>query len=128
MTSKKSAGLKLMLWLRVLFAGTLFVGIAHGQGRHLKAGSDVNEQLQQAASGLLSQDENVDVIIQFKDQMTQQNLDRVSIRGGKFNRQLDTIKGGHFSLSRKALADLADDPDVAYVTLDRKIEMKSADR
>jgi serine protease AprX len=81
-----------------------------------------------AASGKLAKDlesldpaANVDVIVQFKQAPTEANHQAVLRMGGKLKHEFATIKARHYSIPATALAQLAADPDVAYVTPDRTV-------
>lgn len=63
----------------------------------------------------------VDVIVQFRQTPTQTHFSKLQARGGLLKRQLGLVKGGSFRLPASALKDLANDPDVAYVSLDRPL-------
>ena len=85
-----------------------------------------------AASGKLAKDlesldpaANVDVIVQFKQAPTEANHQAVLRMGGKLKHEFATIKARHYSIPATALAQLAADPDVAYVTPDRTVPLTS---
>jgi hypothetical protein len=73
-------------------------------------------------------DSKVDVIIQFKQHPTAYHLSKVERLGGKMKRDLrGVIKGAAFTVPASAVADLANDPDVAYISPDRPLQgMQSA--
>ena len=64
---------------------------------------------------------NVNVIIQFTQAPTAQHHQKVLSRGGKLKRELSVVKSGAYSLPGSALADLAADPDVVYISPDREV-------
>ena len=64
----------------------------------------------------------VDVIVQFKQIPTAAHHKKVSDRGGNLKTELGAIKGGHYSIPAARIKDLADDPDVAYITPDRPVK------
>src|SRR5437660_3018567 len=64
----------------------------------------------------------VDVIIQFNQPPTDAHHKRVQNRGGALKTKLDFIKAGHYSVPVEALAALADDPDVAYISPNRAVK------
>ena len=61
----------------------------------------------------------IDVIVQFTQAPTAKHHQKVLDRGGKLNLELGLVKAGAYSLPASALADLAADPDVAYISPDR---------
>ena len=75
------------------------------------------------ASDLERQDptSDVDVIIQFKQAPTARHHAKVLSRGGQLKAKLDVVKGGAYRIKRGALDDLANDPDVAYISPDRPV-------
>src|SRR4026209_2216287 len=64
---------------------------------------------------------NVDVIVQFKHAPTDAHHKKITDRGGQLKRELGIIKGSHYSVLASKLKDLADDPDVAYISPDRPV-------
>ena len=68
-------------------------------------------------------DDNTDVIIQFTTTPTEKHHQKVRAHGGTHKVDLaDVIKGGLYSIPRRALEALANDPDVAYITPDRSLQ------
>ncbi len=65
--------------------------------------------------------DQVDVIVQFNQAPTARYHQKVLSRGGKLHRELGLVKGGAYSLPASALADLAADPDVVYISPDRPL-------
>jgi hypothetical protein len=63
----------------------------------------------------------VDVIIQYNVPPTDAHHQKVQNKGGVLKTKLDFIKGAHYSVPVEALDDLADDPDVAYISPDREV-------
>lgn len=63
----------------------------------------------------------VDVIIQFNQVPTAAHHKKVQNKGGVLKTKLDLIKGAHYSVPVEALDALANDPDVAYISPNRKL-------
>jgi len=63
----------------------------------------------------------VDVIVQFRETPTQMHFSKVQTRGGLLRRQLGLVKAGAFRMPVSALKDLANDPDVTYISPDRPL-------
>lgn len=63
----------------------------------------------------------VNVIIQYKHPPQQSHIQAVLSRGGRHVRTLGVVNGEVYSVAPKALADLANDPDVAYISPDRTV-------
>ena len=64
---------------------------------------------------------NVNVIVQFTQAPTQKHFDKVRAHGGELKTQLGTFRGAVFSVPASALQNLADDPDVTYISPDRPL-------
>lgn len=63
----------------------------------------------------------VDVIVQYTQTPTARHHQKVLSRGGSFKQELGFVKAGAYSMPASALADLAADPEVAYISLDRSL-------
>ena len=72
--------------------------------------------------GSVDQNSTVDVIIQYNQVPTEAHHQKVRNKGGALKRELLVIKGGHYSVPASALAELAADPDVAYITPNRALQ------
>src|SRR5262249_4611192 len=66
-------------------------------------------------------DGTVDVIIQFNQTPTDAHHQKVQNKGGVLKTKLDFIKGAHYSVPVESLDALADDPAVAYISPDRRL-------
>src|SRR6266568_2167414 len=64
---------------------------------------------------------SVDVIIQFNQTPTAAHHQKVQNKGGVLKTKLDFIKGAHYSVPVESLDALADDPDVVYISPDRRL-------
>jgi serine protease AprX len=67
----------------------------------------------------------VNVIIQYKTPPQQRHIDSVARRGGRHLRTLSVVNGAVYSIAAKELADLANDPDVKYISRDRAVNASS---
>lgn len=67
----------------------------------------------------------VDVIVQYDQAPTAAYHQKVLNRGGKIKRDLGPFKGGAYSMPASALADLANDPNVVYISPDRPLKSTS---
>jgi len=65
--------------------------------------------------------DQVDVIVQFTKAPTARHHQKVLSRGGQLKQELGLVKSGAYSLPASALAELAADPDVAYIAPDRPL-------
>jgi serine protease AprX len=66
--------------------------------------------------------DQVDVIVQFTQVPTAVHHEKILSRGGMIKRELGQFKGAAYSMPASALADLADDPDVVYISPDRPLK------
>ena len=77
----------------------------------------MSKELAEAPSG-----SKVDVIVQFTKSPTAYHFNKVLARGGTMKRNLHgVIKGAAFSVPTAALARLAEDPDITYISADRPV-------
>src|SRR5262252_6917926 len=65
---------------------------------------------------------NQRVIVQYKNAPTSSQVSRVQAMGGRFHSTLALVRGGTFTMSPAALRKLAADPNVAYISPDRKLK------
>ncbi|HXI38506.1 MAG TPA: S8 family serine peptidase, partial [Bryobacteraceae bacterium] len=63
----------------------------------------------------------VDVIVQFQTPVTEAHHRKVIDRGGHLKQALDIVQGGLYSMRAGKLGDLAQDPDVYYISPDRTV-------
>jgi len=104
---------RIALWRRtslMVFALTLSASLAFAGPNKLS--KDLQEQ---------SGSKQVDVIVQFNHAPTAAFLQNVVSRGGTIKQNLGRFKGAVYTVSSSSLADLAADPDVAYISPDRPL-------
>ena len=65
---------------------------------------------------------NVDVIVQFTGKPTEAHHQKVRDRGGKANATLQLVNGGVYSVPASRLKELANDPEVVYISPDRPLQ------
>ncbi|MGA2674154.1 MAG: S8 family peptidase [Terracidiphilus sp.] len=94
----------------------------------------VSASLAFAGSPKLSKDlvgkqalDRVDVIVQFNQVPTARHHEKVLSRGGAIKRELGRFKGAAYTMPGSALADLAADPEVVYISLDRPLRGASTE-
>ena len=81
------------------------------------ADNKVASELQSAQAGA-----HVDVIVQFRTPPSALHHQRVANRGGKLKSEFGgIIRGAAYSMPASAVADLARDPEVTYITPDRPV-------
>ena len=77
----------------------------------------ISKDLQDTPDG-----QSLDVIVQYKVQPGKSHFDRVASRGGALKKDLrGVIRGAAFSVKSESLDELANDPDVAYISPDRPL-------
>src|ERR1035441_742941 len=64
----------------------------------------------------------VDVIITFTQSPTFAHHAKILMRGGTVRRSLEVVKAGAYRLTAAKLAELADDPDVEYISPDHAVQ------
>lgn len=70
----------------------------------------------------LEPDQSVDIIVRFKVQPTARHHLRFTQHGGKLKRNLEILRGAAYSVAASSLQDLANDPDIEYITPDRMVK------
>jgi serine protease AprX len=65
------------------------------------------------------------VIVQFRQVPTARHHQKVLDRGGKLRRELGRFRGAAYSMPASALASLAADPEVVYISPDRPVHASS---
>ncbi len=93
----------------------LAAALSLADGKKHKVSQDL-EALKNGPSGA-----TVDVIIQFNQTPTDAHHQKVQDKGGALKTKLDVIKGAHYSVPVESLDALADDPDVVYISPDRRL-------
>ncbi len=93
----------------------LVAGLCLADGNKPKLSKDL-EALKGGHNGA-----TVDVIIQFNQTPTDAHHQKVQNKGGVLKTKLDFIKGAHYSVPVESLDALADDPDVVYISPDRRL-------
>ena len=66
-------------------------------------------------------DSDVDVIVQFTQTPTARHHAKVLNRGGQLKCELGVVKGGAYKLRASKLAELANDPEVAHISVDHSL-------
>src|SRR6266700_7650028 len=112
MHSTTTWGTRLALSLLLVL---LTAGLSFADGKKHKLSKDL-DALKGGHNGA-----TVDVIIQFNQTPTAAHHQKVQDKGGVLKTNLDFIKAGHYSVPTGALDDLANDPDVAYISPDREV-------
>ena len=65
---------------------------------------------------------NIDVIVSYKQAPSDKQHEKVMKGGGSLKNRFDLLKSGHYSVPAAMLKDLADDPDVEFVSPNRPVE------
>ena len=69
-----------------------------------------------------AKEDTVDVIVQYKVQPTGAHQDKVARKGGKSKLRLNAARADVYSIKASELDDLANDPDVSYISPDRVVQ------
>jgi len=104
----------------------LTAGLAFGQNatsRNFKSGNMSPEISQIAAGALANPNKSVRVIVQYKQGSPNQAAAHAQMLGGRFSRSLNLVNGAAISVPASALAALANDPRVSFVTLDHPLSV-----
>jgi serine protease AprX len=64
---------------------------------------------------------SIDVIVQFAVPPDGQSHERMSRRGGRLKTELGVIRAALYTVTTDHLADIAEDPDVVYISPDREV-------
>ena len=94
----------------------LATGVAYGQ-HHPKFAADLENKDPEA---------KVHVIVQYKHAPEQHNIDAAVSKGGRHLGTLHLVNGAVYSLAAKALAELANDPEVELINLDHQLAATQA--
>src|ERR1051325_2931512 len=118
-TSNGESLLKTTTWgARLALAALIMIlvaGLSLADGKKHKLSKDL-DALKGGHNGA-----TVDVIIQFNQTPTDVQHQKVRNKGGVLKTKLNVIKGARYSVPSGSLQDLADDPDVAYISPDRPL-------
>src|ERR1035438_308168 len=104
------ARITLGAWLRVVGLGLCLGSICWAQ----------NEKLSMDLQGPNVPAE-LDVIVQYKQTPTSADHLKAISRGGTYKNTFGTIKAGLYHLQASAIRDLANDPNIAYISPDRTV-------
>jgi serine protease AprX len=96
--------------LTVVWVGLIGLGAAYGA--HPKVSPELDG---------VSGETAVDVIVTFKQIPTFAQHAKILVRGGSVRRSLEVVRGGAYRISAAKLADLANDPDVEYISPDHAV-------
>jgi serine protease AprX len=89
----------------------LFMFSASAFGKHAKIANDLDT----------TPGKNVDVIVTYNHAVTTSQHQKVFARGGTLRTELKSVKGGAYTMPSDAIEDLANDPEVAHISPDRKL-------
>src|SRR5437660_4918349 len=96
-------------------------GGTKGKGRSDDRTSTELEQLVAAAQNTPLANEKLEVIVQFRARPTRLERLRMTNLGGTYIRHLRLIRGEVFDLPLSAIAQMAEDPDVLYISPNRSV-------
>ncbi len=103
-------------WIILNLCSALMLIPANAQIVHTATSGKLAGDLPHASSAA------VDVIVQFVQTPTAKHHPRIVAKGGKLIADLSgIINGSHYSIPANKLAELADDPEVSYISPDRAV-------
>ena len=115
----RSRQVKSAMWGRTFLTLCMFILSAS------LASAGPHKKMSKELEGRKASDQ-VDVIVQFTQVPTARHHKKVLNRGGKVRRELGRFRGGAYRMSASALAALAADPDVVYISPDRPVHSASS--
>src|SRR5579871_719191 len=109
---------------RLTLAMIFLIGSVQAQTGQQKISPDLQTMLLHA-----DKDQPVEVIVQYNQQtLIGSLLGLIANLGGVLLGNLQVINGAHYLLPASSIAQVAGDPNVAYVTLNRTIHLNASDR
>ncbi|HZU22862.1 MAG TPA: S8 family peptidase [Terriglobales bacterium] len=107
-----------------VLAVTLMVALAGASANAAKAPLSPNAKYSPELQALLNAgDKKVDIVVQFTSAPGTTHFQHMGAAGAVLKRELKVIKGGHFTVPAKLLPAIAALPEVAYITLDRPVQL-----
>ncbi len=100
-----------------LAAGLALAADSRAESKDLKPDSKASKELKNADPNA-----TVDVIVQYKVAPTGAHFDRAHSMGGADKHRYANLHNAAFTMSAAAASALANDPDVKFVSLDRKVK------
>ena len=97
--------------MRIAILAFAAAGLAYGQ-HHPKISAELEGRDPKAT---------VNVIIQYRQGAQQRHVDAVSRKGGVHKSNLDVVNGAAYSVPAGALEELANDPEVEFISPDHKL-------
>src|SRR3954471_10008758 len=128
--AKRAAQFLLCFGLTLAFCVNAFAGRRNDSGRFRSQQYRVERHVSPELFDMIkNNDPNqvVDVVIQYRNGMGGGNRNQAEARGAKYKRGLKLIGSAQMSVPLSKVEDLADDKDVKYITLDRKVKMSVDD-
>ena len=128
--AKRAAQFLLCFGLMLMFSINAFAGRRNDRGRFGSQSYRLSRHVSPELFDLIkNSDPNqvVDVVIQYRNGFGGGNRNQAESRGAKYKRGLKLIGSAQMSIPLSKVEDLADDKDVKYITLDRKVKMSVDD-
>src|SRR5580704_8611729 len=117
-------GKRLSMRLSLALSTTLILatGVAFGQEAPRVSGSFSREVTALMTHPRAHTGQTVKVIVQYKQTLKADSLARVQSAGGRLSRSLDVVHAAAYSVPANSLATLANDPEVAFVSVDHPLK------
>jgi serine protease AprX len=124
--ARRAAQFLLCFGLAMMFTINASAAHRNDRGRFASQSYRISRHLSPELFDMVAQSDPskvVDVVVQYRNGFGGGNRNQAESRGAKYKRGLNVIKSAQLSIPLSKVEDLADDPDVKYITLDRKVKM-----
>jgi len=105
----------------IALVGVVAAGLLAQPPKHPVAGFPVAHHRIAQDLTPASPDELVQVIVQYQHQATEHHHQAIRDRGGSLRARLDSIKAAAYSIPASRLREIAEGPDVVYISPDRAV-------
>src|ERR1700693_4270380 len=117
--SRRGKGLRRLSLVMLMLAASLSLASQGPDRQHGEGKNRVSPELARLSDAVQHgniKNQTIQVIVQFKEKPNQSHIPKMSKMGGRNLQKLNLVKGGVFNIPLSALATLANDSDVMYVS------------
>jgi len=128
--NRRSKGLRRVSLVMLMLAASISLASQDPDRQHGAGKNRVSPELARLSAAVRRgniADQQIQVIVQFKEKPNQSHIQKMSKLGGRHLQKLNLVKGGVFTIPLSALATLANDSDIAYVSPNRSVKGASSD-
>src|SRR5438093_3323753 len=128
--SRRGKGLRRVSLVMLMLAASISLASQDPDRQHGAGKNRVSPELARLSAAVRRgniADQQIQVIVQFKEKPNQSHIQKMSKLGGRHLQKLNLVKGGVFTIPLSALAPLANDSDIAYVSPNRSVKGSSSD-